>query len=418
MNSKKVMNKTKKEQKGFFDLSQIKLAQSSVKFGDTDIKNSVLSLKLMQEKSYVTPKGKRNESLQKAEQKNFNSSQRQGKSTNNYNSKRDLTSSIYSKPLAEKNKNLIIKNNIPKIKDQYKDQYYKSIEDYRTIFGNGENLKINLQQMKLMMSQLGLIGNVEKDWSIENQEDKKLVDLLFTFLEENEDAHVDFSLLQIFLILLHHINTLQIDIGKFNTPKQKNIVEKNILKNTLQIPVELKKNDFSFSKKTYVDENSSEIQMKKKSKEKKTDSKPLFKRMSDSYNESNNLMKFNREINESIDTHKNNLNFSQYKVDKNSDNLNSSDVKKDIFLEIDLSKKSKFQMQSMSKIKNPKLFSADINVGDQKKTIEIRELDNIELVASQFSKKYQLSDKQHKKLLKVLLTKKEQVLFKQKNQSN
>lgn len=407
MNPKKVNNnlkQKKKEKKGFFNLSQIKLAHSSVKLGDTDIKNSILSLKLLQKNFHSKkskPRRKVSERKLKVNQLNKgyfkeSSLKKQSRKKLNQNSKRDLTSSIYNKPFMEKSIKKKEDYKLPKLENKFKNKFYNAIEDYRGIFGNNDNLKINLQQLKLMLSHLGVIGSVQNDWTIDNEKEKKLVCLIFEILS-GSDSEINFDLIEIFLVLINQMNENNLEFRKFenvNNKKKENF--KNVPK--------LKKNDFSFSKKK--DDIDKICFHQEIDTEPERESEKFVKRKSESQKKDRSFFRFNTETEfDERDKKKDKLNFSLYKVEKrNLFGINSP--KNETNFDFNSTKKSMFN------ISNKKLFSADINVGEKKKTIEIRENDNVEIVTEKFASKYRLSERQYKKLLKVLKIKKKQVLLK------
>lgn len=398
----------KKEKKGFFNLSQIKLAQSSLKLGDTDIKNSVLSLKYLQ-KNFNSKKNKprRKVSERKLKIKNLNkiykesSLQKQSKKKLNYNSKRDLTSSIYNKPFMEKCNKKKENNIFPKLENKFKDKFYNAIEDYRGIFGNSENLKINLQQLKLMLSHLGVIGSVQSDWTIDNENEKKLVEIIFDILS-GKDSIINFDLLEIFLILINQLNENNLKLRKFENKNINN--KKENLKENFQVP-KLKKNDFSFSKKK--DDIDKICFHQEIDTEPEGGNERFLKRKSESQRKDKSFFRFNTEVELDDKIKREKLNFSVYKVEKRNF-LNTQSPKNEEIFDFRSTKKSIFN------IENKKLFSADINVGNKKKTIEIRENNDVENVTKKFALKHKLSDRQYKKLLKVLKNKKTQVLLKKR----
>ena len=515
--------------KSYFNVSHINLANSSLNLSQSNMKNSILSLKLLENLKNQKPKKKRKNSKPVILFENLNNVYKANFSRkNSLRRKTSIHRNFENYQNLKKNKKNLYNNfqekfELPKLKKKFSGEFLKSIDDYKIIFGEKENLKINLQQLKLLLGHLRIIGNFDANWECGNLKEEKFVNFVFDVLK-GDCKKIDFGFLRVFLVLFNllfeeglaflgfgefgfedkngneknfdhdivvrsknleadenweiekkkfvvenakeigfvkignkkKIDFEKIDSNKFenklnfrnntenNIENKKNIdnfirknSDKNKNKKVFKEEIKLKKNDFSFSE-NFNKKQKKEIIQKKitpfknflfpNSNLKKKDLKILEMSKNSFFEEyDSESEKSSKKIQS---TKKRGFQFDKKKKKKgNSINLDfiesSRNFNEDKYLNIIkkqslykiISEKNKFdksnyfQSVKIKKRKSEKLFSAIVNLKNEKKFINIFKNDNIKMVVNRFSIENKLNKEQKKKLVCLLEKKKEQCFF-------
>ena len=244
---------------------------------------------------------------------------------------------------------------LPELKKEYKDDYEKHLNSFKSIFGDGgKDINLNYKQFKIFFNQIGIVDKMDENWEFEKNEDEIICKLFFDILGSDL---INFEFLKLVLILVHQIKSKNTNFNFFNKKKEKKEYEILSSNNYLQKKIVFKKIDFTLEKK--------------KKKIHKKDNKIIQ----------------NVNNNKNWDLIRQNLLVNSHKSVTN-ENFNESEKNLfDLTLNFKSNNKNFLKKPIAKKKKEKVLFFAQVNFGDKKEKIYIRENDDIKMVAFEFKKK-------------------------------
>ena len=231
-----------------YNMGFLKYAQSSIKFSQEDLKNSIFSLKMKKINSQKNLKKKKtNRKVRKTVKMNIISKYKKIFTKTNYQISKNILILKNKKKKKENLRNYFVNKNLVKNKNDY----LQALENYKNIFKEEKkNFEIKKNQLKLILSNLGILGYLNCEWVFLDKKEEKMINLFFDIFKKKNNK-IDFDIIKSIFYFFNEMKKNDFFFNVFEKKKISKIFEKKEKKNILNLKSILKK-DFSFSNKDFV----------------------------------------------------------------------------------------------------------------------------------------------------------------------